>query len=174
MSASQDVRFLVIGRILGPQGTSGAVRAQVLTDYPARFESLPIVHVGDSLRPYNVQSAKLEGDTVVLKLAGIDDSTTAVALRNQDLQVPVDQAVELPQGHYFWHQIIGLEIWTDTGQQLGRVSEVLRTGSNDVYVVRSGLKELLIPAIEDVVLNIDLPGRRIVVHLLPGLVDEQV
>lgn len=173
MCADRDVRFLVIGRILGPLGITGAVRAQVLTDYPERFESLQTVHVGDSLRPYNIQSVKLEADSVVLKLAGIDDSSAALALRNQDLQIPVDQAVELPEGHYFWHQIIGLDVWSDTGQPLGKVTEVLRTGSNDVYVVGSGSNELLIPAIEDVVLNIDLRDRRILVHLLPGLVDER-
>jgi 16S rRNA processing protein RimM len=149
------------------------VRAQVLTDYPERFEALRTLHVGDNLRPYGVQSVRLEGDTILLKLAGIDDLATAAALRNHDLQIPVDQAVKLPQGQYFWHQIIGLEVWSDAGHHLGNVSEVLRTGSNDVYVVGSGSNELLIPAIEDVVLNIDLPSRRILVHLLPGLTDNR-
>jgi 16S rRNA processing protein RimM len=168
----QEVRFLVIGRILGPIGLAGEVRVQILTDFPDRFLSLHTIHVGDNLRPYAVQTVRLDRGTAILKLAGIDDATTARALANQDVQIPAREAVELPPDHYFWHQIIGLEVWTDDGRLLGRVTEILRTGSNDVYVVGEGASEVLIPAIEDVVRQVDLVNGRLIVHLLPGLEPE--
>ena len=166
-----DVRFLVVGRILGAAGLSGEVRAQILTDFPSRFERLSAIHLGDNLRPYRVESVKLDGATVILKLAGVDDPATAQALRNADLQVPIEEAVTLEPDQYYWHQIEGLEVWTDEGVVLGRVNEVLRTGSNDVYVVRTGAREVLLPAIDEVIREVDLPNRRLVVHLIPGLVD---
>jgi 16S rRNA processing protein RimM len=140
-----------------------------MTDFPERFAALRTIHVGDNFRPYRIESSRIEGDTVILKLAGVDDATTARALRNMDLSVPADQAVELPQESYYWHQIVGMDVWSDEGRFLGRVTEVLRTGSNDVYVVSSDGRELLLPAIEDVILQVDVEHRRMVVHVLPGL-----
>lgn len=168
-STSRAPSFLVIGRILGPVGTRGDVRAQIITDFPDRFERLTTVYVGDNLKPFHVQLAKLESGTVLLKLATVDDANAAAALRNADLHVPIEEAVTLPDDQFYWHQIVGLDVWTDDGRSLGKVTEVLRTGSNDVYVVGRGSNELLIPAIEDVIREIDLPARRITVKLLPGL-----
>lgn len=169
----QEVRFLVIGRILGPVGLSGDVRAQILTDFPDRFLQLPTVHVGDNLRPYRVQNARLDRGTVILKLTGIDDAAAARTLANQDLQIPIAEAVDVPADQYFWHEIVGLEVWTDDGRCLGRIREVIRTGSNDVYVVGQGAGEILIPAIGEVVREIDLADHKMIVHLLPGLEAER-
>jgi 16S rRNA processing protein RimM len=170
--AGHRVRFLVVGRILGPVGLTGTVRAQMLTDFPERFDQLQTVHIGDSLRPYTVLSARPEHQTVLLKLAGVEDAEAARALMNQDLQIPIAEAAPLGPDQFFWHQIIGLEVWTDEGRNLGRVTDVLRTGSNDVYVVGEGAQALLLPAIEDVIREVDLAQHRLTVHLLPGLVDE--
>jgi 16S rRNA processing protein RimM len=169
LSSGQPVRFLVVGQVLGPSGVSGDLRVEPQTDFPDRFAHLTQIHVGENLRPYPIDSVRIDGKAVVLKLRGIDDANTAQALRNADLSIPIDQAIELPPDSYYWHQIIGLEVWTDEGRLLGSVTEVLRTGSNDVYVVRAGPRELLLPAIEDVVLSVDITRRRLLVHLLPGI-----
>lgn len=166
------VRFLVIGRILGPVGLNGDVRARILTDFPERFERLETVYVGNSLRPHRVQVVRMDPGAVILHFSGIDDATAAHALSNLDLQVPIGEAADLPADQYFWHQIIGLQVWTEDGAYLGKVADVLRTGSNDVYVVQDGAREVLLPAIADVVRSIDLRANRMVIHLLPGLVDE--
>lgn len=168
----EEVRFLVIGRVLGPVGLTGEVRVLILTDFPDRFLQLQTVRLGDNLRPYRIVEARLERGTAILKLAGIDDANAARALSNQDVQIPIDEAVSLPPEQYFWHEIIGLEVWTDDGRCLGRITEVLQTGSNDVYVVGEGAREILIPAIAEVVLNVDLERHRMIVHLLPGLEDQ--
>ena len=78
----------------------------------------------------------------------------------------------LEPDRFYWHEIVGLEVWTDTGENLGKVQQVLRTGSNDVYVVGTGAQEILIPAIEDVVKSIDVEAGKMTVHLIPGLIDE--
>jgi len=171
-ATGRDVRFLVIARILGPVGVNGDVRAQMLTDFPEHFSQLSEVNVGDNLRPYRIVSAKPEGTTVVLKLAGVDDAEAGRALRNHELHIPIDQAMRLPTDQYYWHQVVGLKVRTDEGRELGEVTDVLRTGSNDVYVVGRGSNELLIPAIEDVILTIDPDRGLMIVHLIPGLVDE--
>jgi len=163
------VRFLVVGRILGPVGLLGDVRAQVHTDFPARFEQVETVHLGDRLRPYGVEKARVEGATVLLHLAGVDNFEAANALANQDVQIPISDAVSLPPGQFFWHEVVGMDVWSDNERYLGKIREVLRTGSNDVYAVWDGSRELLVPAIEDVVQRIDSVGQKMIVHLLPGL-----
>jgi 16S rRNA processing protein RimM len=170
--SSQTIRFLVIARIIGPVGVDGVVRARLLTDFPEHFSQLTAVHVGDNLRSYRIESVRLDGTTVDLKLAGIEDATAARALRDHEIQIPIDQAMPLSPDHYYWHQIIDLRVYSDGGRDLGKVTDVLRTGSNDVYVVGHGRNELLIPAIEDVVVSIDLPGGTMIVHLIPGLDDQ--
>ena len=171
--AGQAVRFLVIGRVLGSVGVEGEMRVQAVTDFPERFEQLQTVHVGDNLRPFTVKGVRLEGGVnVVLKLAGVDTADAARAMRNQELSVPIEQAVAIEPDQYFWHEIVGLQVVTDDGVDLGKIQQVIRTGSNDVYVVGTGAKEVLIPAIEDVVKQIDLPAGKMIVHLIPGLVDQ--
>ena len=165
------LRFLVIARIMGPVGTDGVVRARLLTDFPEHFSQLTTVHLGDNLRPHRVELVRFDSTTVDLKIDGIEDAAQARALRDQEIQIPIDQAMPLPPEQYYWHQIIGLVVHTDDGRNLGEVTDVLRTGANDVYVVGRGNEELLIPAIEDVIVSIDVPGVAMTVHLIPGLED---
>jgi 16S rRNA processing protein RimM len=109
----------------------------------------------------------------LLKLQGCDDRSTAETLRGYLVQIPIEQAIPLEEGEFFEHQIVGLQVWTSAGEHLGRVEEILYTGANEVYVIRSpqpGRAELLIPAIEDVVLEIDPQAGRLVVELIEGLV----
>ena len=125
--------------------------------------------VGDSDELRRVERQRLHGDRVILKLAGIDDRTAAEAMRGALVRVPIEQAVELPPGSYFWHEIVGLRVQDTRGRALGTVAEVLATGSNDVYVVRSAEGELLLPAIKDVVRAIDREHGVMTVELIPGL-----
>jgi len=97
----------------------------------------------------------------------------ATELRGQFLEVPQSQIRPLPNGEYYQFQLLGLEVWTTEGELLGRIAHILPTGSNDVYVVPSKHGELLIPAIEDVVISIDLEKGRIVIELIEGLLQEK-
>ncbi len=166
-------RHLVIGQVLAPWGRRGEVRVQIMTDFPERFARLQEVLVGEEHRPYRLQSARLHRGNAVLKFEGIDNPEDAAALRGEMLYIPVSEAMPLGEDQYYYYQILGLDVWTREGRHLGRIVDILETGANDVYVVEGEAGEVLIPALADVVQEVDLEGRRMIVTLLPGLVEEE-
>jgi 16S rRNA processing protein RimM len=127
------------------------------------------VHIGDGHEPIVLERARLDRHGAILKLAGVDSREDAERLRGQILCVAEADAVQLPGGTYFWHQIVGLRVHSDEGEDLGLVAEIIPTGGNDVYVVRDGGREILLPAIKDVVREIDLAGGIMTVHMIEGL-----
>lgn len=146
-----------------------------LTDRPERFGWLEAIYVGEwRPRRVGVVSARLHGNYVLLKLDGYPTRTEAEALRNELLQVPEDEAIPLEEGEYFLHQLQGLEVVTEEGQTLGRLSDVLETGANNVFVVDGPAGQHLIPDIPDVVREIDIDAGRIVIRPLPGLLGDAV
>lgn len=172
--------FVTIGEITAPHGVRGEVRVLPLTDFPERFHGLKRVYLRAATKgttptrpsgPVEVQSARWHKQFVLMKLHGIDGRDEADKLRRALVQVPVAEAHPLPPDTHYVFQLIGLEVYERDGRKLGVVQDVLATGANDVYVVEraEGEKELLIPALRHVVLNIDLERRRIDVQLLPGL-----
>lgn len=160
---------LVIGRVVSSHGVSGEVRVKVLTDFPDRFDGLETIYLGEEYTPAVVEGHRKHGTSVLLKLAGVDRREEADKLRGLLIRLPIDQAVPLQEDEYYVYEIVGLEAWTTDGEHLGRVTEVLETGSNDVYVIRDGARELLIPALADVVLSVDLEKGRVEVQLMKGL-----
>lgn len=105
----------------------------------------------------------------ILKLQGIDTREGAEELAGIELEVPVNEVPPLPEGSYYHFQILDMEVWTSAGELLGVVEDILSTGSNDVYVVRRGDGEILVPAIDGVVLDVDVKGGRLTVDLPDGL-----
>ncbi|MDR5710211.1 MAG: ribosome maturation factor RimM [Armatimonadota bacterium] len=166
------MRKLRIGTITRPHGLRGEVRVLPDTDLPDRFQALRRVLVAGSEGevPYEVESVRPHGRFFLVKLRGVESREAAEALRDGELCIPEEEASPLPEGTYYVADILGLEVRTTEGEVLGRVREVLRTGANDVYVV-AGEREILLPAIEDVIQEVNLGSRYMVVRLLPGLVD---
>jgi 16S rRNA processing protein RimM len=160
---------LVIGRVLGPHGTKGEVQLEILTDFPERFDVLRKVYLGDELQAVELEGCRRHGSGALLKLAGYESRDAAAKLRGQLVQVPIEDAVLLENDEYYLYEIVGLEVRTVEGERLGRVAEVIETGSNDVYVVRDGDREILIPALSDVVTKVDLDSGQIEVRLPRGL-----
>ncbi len=121
--------------------------------------------------PHVIRAARVRDQVVLLELEDVTDRDSAERLRGKDVEVPRHDAPRLPRGQYFWHQVIGLRVEdAATEQRLGTVTDILETGANDVYVVTSESgRELLIPAIKDVVLDIDPSQGRMLVALLPGM-----
>ena len=163
-------RYLVIGRVAKPWGIQGEVKVEVITDFPGRFSLLRKVYLGPEAAPFALEGFRLHKGAALLKLEGCHDRTTVEKLRGQLVQIPIEEAMPLEQDEYYEYQIVGLAVWTAGGKYLGTVDEVISTGSNDVYVVRGEGREVLIPAIEDVVLEINLAQGRLVVELMEGLV----
>ncbi len=159
---------IIAGRIVGVHGLSGSVRALVLSDVPHRFDRGQSLYIQDVR--YSIASSTLTPHRqVILKFHGIESAEAAQRLVGQQLTVPEAAVPSLPEGEYFHHQLLGLRVLTEEGEDLGRLSEILETGSNDVYVVSNDTAELLIPALADVIRQVDLDGGVMVVRLLDGL-----
>jgi len=154
---------------LKPHGLAGEVQVQILTDFPDRFDILKTVYLGEHYTPALLDSQRRHGRRILLKFEGCEDREEAEKLRGELIYVPVDEAVPLEEDEYYVHEIVGLQAWTTEGEYLGRIEEVIHTGSNDVYVVRDSVRETLIPALSDVVLKIDTEQGRIEVQLMKGL-----
>ncbi len=169
-SRPQPPSYLAIGKVLRPWGVRGEVKVEILTDWPERFALLEYVYLGDEAVCYHLERFRLHRGFALLKLEGCDDRSAAEALRDQLVQIAREEAMPLEEDEYYVYQIEGLEVWTDEGEMLGRVVEVLFTGANEVYVVQGPRGEVLIPAIADVVLQVDLEGGRLIVHLMDGLI----
>lgn len=168
-STTEDVPFVAVARVLGAWGLHGHVRVELLTDFPERLAEREQVYLGARFRPVRVEEATVQRRSAVLKLHGIGDAEHAAALRGQLLYVAERDLAPLPEGAYYWHQIIGLIVETTEGQRLGRVVEILRTGSNDVYVVRDAGREVLVPAIDAVIRKVDLSAGLMIIDPLPGM-----
>lgn len=168
-----EPRFLAIGQVVGAHGLRGELKTEVLTQDPARFGRLTEVYVGregEEPLPRRLEAFRLHQGKALLKIEGCEDRTAAEALRGAYVQVPIEEALPLEEGEYYEHQIVGLAVCTTAGEPLGKVVEILYTGANDVYVVRGpDGKEILIPAMAGVILEVDLEGGRLIVELLEGL-----
>lgn len=158
---------LIVGRILAPWGIRGEVKVEVLTDFPERFAPRKIVHL--DTRPLEIESCRYQKHHLILKLVTIDSIEAAEKLRGQDLTIPSSELHPLPEGQYYTFQLIGLKVVTTEGQTLGRITDIMSTASNDVYIVEGKRSEILIPAIEDVVKSIDLKKGRMVIEAIEGL-----
>ena len=157
----------VVGVVAGVWGHWGEVRVQPHTDNPQRFSRGSLVMAQG--RALKIQSCRWHKGLALLKLIGIDTSEDAMSLQGALLEVSLDQVPPLSPGSYYHFQILDMEVWTLSGEILGAVTDILSTGSNDVYVVSRGGSEILLPAIQDVVLDVDLEKGRIIVDLPEGL-----
>jgi len=162
-----DPQFLAIGKVLRPQGVRGELRLEVYTGSPAHLKEVETVYVGDKQRPYPLESSRLHQKILLIKLKGCDDRQQADEFRGQVIAIARADAAPLRPGQYYHHQIIGLSVISDEGEQLGTITEIIETGANDVYVVKNGDDELLLPATSSVILKSGPP--QVIVHLLDGL-----
>ena len=168
-----EFRYIAIGRIVRAHGVRGELSVVVLTDFPERFEITEWVYLGDEFEaePYKIVKHRWHKDNVLLTLDGVADRTEAEQLKGLLVQVPIEETMPLAEGDYYLYQIIDLPVVTTQGQTLGTISNVLETKANDVYVVScEGQKEILLPAIPDVIKQVDLKAGKVVVELLDGLI----
>lgn len=166
--------MLEVGKIVNTHGLRGEVKVVPWTDYPEVFEEISSVFISrrDETREYKIKSVKYQKNNVILKLSGIDTIDEAEKLRGVILTTERSQLGELPEGTYYIADLIGLAVYDESETLLGTISDVLQTGSNDVYVVkRDAGRDLLIPVIDGVVLAVDIDGGRVRVHLMEGLTD---
>lgn len=164
--------FITVGKIVSVHGTKGLTKVASHTDFPERFTKGQIFYVYPPHGKYQtlkVEHASFRGDFGLVKFEEINNRGEANEIVEYWLEIPSKEAKKLPKGHFWIYQIIGLDVFTEEGELLGIIKEIIKTPANDVYVISSEQTEILIPAIKEVIKKIDLKRKRMVVSRIPGL-----
>jgi 16S rRNA processing protein RimM len=163
--------YLVVGFLRRPHGLRGELIMDLHTDFPERLESGRSLFIGEARKPMTLMSSRTHAKGRLVKFKGVDTPEDAGLFRNQWVYVKATDVPDLPEGKVYQHELFGLAVEDENGNSLGELVEIIETGANDVYVVRdSNGREILLPAIPAVILELD-PARRLMrVHLLEGLI----
>ena len=157
--------FLVVGKLRRAHGLAGDILMEVITDFPERMRSGREVFIGEEHTPVHLQKSHVHPPFLLLKFREFDTPEEVGKFRNSIVYVRADSLPPLPEGEYYQHQLVGLQVVTEDGQSLGILTEVLETGANDVYIVKAADgKEVLLPAIHDVILGVNLAEKTMVVR----------
>lgn len=165
--------ILEIGRVVNTHGIRGELKIQPWCDDPAIFDELEYIYIDG--RRYVITRSRFHKTCEIVAVEGIDNINDAELLKNKIVTVEREQLGELPEGTYYIADIIGLSVVTDAGAELGKIGQVISTGSNDVYEVeREGKKPLLLPVIDEVVKEVNIDEGYVTVSLMKGLADDEV
>ncbi len=152
-----------VGKIVAPHGVRGEVRVVQLSEFPDKVAALKEVEVAGQGR-LEVTAARFHKQFILMKFAGVDSIEQAEQLKNKSLFVSREELGPLPEGRYYIEDMLGMLVVDTAGEELGHLFEVLPTGSNDVYVVKkTGAKDILLPAIKQVVKDIDIKNKKMLV-----------
>lgn len=167
------MEYIEIGQIVNTNGLKGVVKVNPFTDDISKFEELKYVYIQlkSELKKVKIEQVRYNKNQVLLKLEGIDSIEEAEKYRNFYLKTEKESQEDLGEDTYYIVDLIGLDVYTDKNEYLGKIEDVFPTGSNDVYVVKDNLgKQILIPAIADVVKKVDLKNKKMIINLIPGLI----
>lgn len=166
--------YLKVGTITQPFGIKGEMKVYPHTDDPSRFKKIKKVYIPDkdSYKEMEIESAKMALPLVILKFKGIETPEAGREYRQKDIYVCREDAAPLKEGEYYFADIVGMEVVDDTGLKRGRITDIFRTGANDVYEITSDDgSSFLLPAIKPCILNVDMDKNLMTVHILEGLLD---
>ncbi len=168
--ARQPPEFLAVGRVVRPHGIRGALLVEAFSELIHDLQADHQVFLGEEHKVVNVREFRSHKRGYLLSVEGCEDRDTAELWRDHRIYLRFEKTDALPEGTYFHFQILGLTVETEDAECLGTITNILQTGANDVYVVQDEAgNELLLPAIESVIREVDLENSRIIVTLLPGL-----
>lgn len=167
-------KYLEIGQIVNTFGIKGMVKVKPFTDNIERFDELEKVYIENKKgkKEYEIEEVKYHKNMVLIKFKGIENPEDANLLRESYLLVDRANEKPLEEGTYYIVDMIGLDVYTDENELLGKLEDIFNTGSNDIYVVKNDElgKQILLPAIDDVLKEIDMDNKKVIVHLIPGLI----
>jgi 16S rRNA processing protein RimM len=166
------MKLLEIGKIIRCHGVKGRVKAVSYLESEENLQSLDEVYIKQAdgaIKPFPVMQIEKDKKNIILAFQGIDDPAAAQPLVGSTLLMAVEKLVKLPEGEYYWRELIGLDVVTEEGRFLGQIKEIFPTGSNDVYICDGGEREILLPAIADVIRSIDIIKGMMIVRLMEGL-----
>ena len=151
-----------IGKIVNTHGLKGELKVFPYIDY---FDDLSIIYIND--KKFEIEKCRYQKNVVILKIKGIDNIDEAEKYKNIIIDLKEEDAPELPKGTYYIKDLIGSEVYTDEGKLLGILDDVFNTGANDIYQVGN----ILLPVIDEVVKEVDIKNKKIIVHIIKGLLD---
>lgn len=167
--------LLEVGKIVNTHGLRGEVKIVPWTDYPEQFEDIDRVYVEEKnggKTPFTINRVKYQKNNLILSFKELNDINDAEKYKNKVLYAERSSLGDLPPGVYYIADLIGLKVITDDGRKIGHISDVINNGASDIYVVkREGMKDLLLPVIDDVVISVDLDSKAVMVHMIDGLED---
>ena len=166
--------MIAVGKISKGVGLKGELRVTLLTDSPARFQTLEAVWLGTdeaTAKRYKIQSVRVSPAAVVMQVEKVETRTAADALRGRFVFVADRDEVKPQKGSYFIHEIVGMTVVDEAGTTVGTVQEVMKLPANDVWVVTAGEKEFLIPAIKEVIRSVDVGRKKVVIRPMEGMLD---
>lgn len=165
--------YLAIGFLRRPHGVQGEIIMDLHTDFPERIRPGRKVYIGEGYESATLGSVRVHGNGMLVKIRGYETPEAAGRFRNQWVYVKSAEVPPLPDGQHYKYELIGLNVSDENGTVLGTITEIIETGANDVYVVKSESgREVLLPGIPDVVLEIDMDAHSMKVHLLDGLISD--
>ncbi len=166
--------LVTIGKAIKTFGVKGEMKIEPLTDFPERFGNLHRVYLvspeGKQI-VCEVRSVRNTGSAIYLLFAGYDTPEKARGVNGWLLKIPEAETVPLPDGSYYWFELIGMEVVSESGEKLGTIVDIFETGSNDVYVLKKGRKEIYSPATKEVIRQVDKKARRMTIRVLEGLLE---
>ena len=174
MSPIPPENLLLMGEVIRPHGLEGLLRIKSYAETKESFLRAKMVFIQKGLdepRGYDVTSVRPHKNVHLLKLRGVDSLEEAEKLRGARILIGKETLSSKRRDEYFWHELIGLEVYLSRGEYVGKIKNILPTGSNDIYVVQEGNKEVLIPAIYDVIQEINLIEKRMIISDVEGLLD---
>jgi 16S rRNA processing protein RimM len=169
------VNLYVVGKIVGCFGLKGDLKIQPITHSAERLKKLREVFLGtspDESLAYHVEQVHLKQGLPLMKFVDVSDKTAAEPLVGKFIYVSEEDLDRPPQGKFFTHEIIGCEVWTTDDRHLGTVEEIYNYPAQDVWVVRNGMWEHMIPAVKEFIKVVDVAQRKIVIHAIEGLIQE--
>lgn len=159
--------FLLLGLLRRSHGLRGDVIMDVFTDFPERLTPGKTVLVGENHRPLVIRNVRSKNKELLIGFEGYENPESTSDLRNQRVYISANEVPSLPEGEYYHHELIGLRVVNQSGEELGLLDDILETGANDVYVVKSADgNEMMVPAVDEFILDIDLT-RRVMKVVLP-------
>ena len=164
---------LEIGQIVNTFGVKGYVKIYPYVNDIQRFDDLKTIYIKNKKQEskLEIEEVKYQKNMVLIKFKGIETVEQAESLRNSYIEIDRNQAIPLEEGEYFIADLLGMDVYLETGEKLGILDDIYNTGGSDIYVVKNELgKQFLLPYIDDVVKNIDLENGKITVHIIDGLI----
>ncbi len=170
-----DKDRLIIGRLTKPHGLKGELKMHYFGSDPDSLKHLKdafVVKSDSSEMILEIKGVRASKNVFILKFDGIDSIDDALSIVGACVHINKSELEELAEGEYYWDDLIGVIVYDENGELIGELTDIFHTRANDVYVVKHGGKELLIPAVSDVIMKVDINNKTMHVHLLEGMRDD--